>query len=104
MAAQSTGTLNAYPPKNSGAADSQDKGLDALFAPKSIALIGATDREGSVGQALAKNLSTFTGTLFFINANKPTVCGRTAYPNLASIGESARVDLAVIATPAATKM
>ena len=101
MAAQSTGNLNAYPPKNSGAADSQDNGLDALFAPKSIALIGATDREGSVGQSLAKNLSAFTGTLFFINANKPTVCGRTAYPNLASIGESARVDLAVIATPAA---
>jgi acetyltransferase len=101
MAAQSTENLSADPPKNSASAESQDKGLDALFAPKSIALIGATDREGSVGHALAKNLSAFTGTLFFINANKPTVCGRTAYPNLASIGESARVDLAVIATPAA---
>jgi len=101
MAAQSTGNINADPPEDSGTADERDTGLDALFSPKSIALIGATDREGSVGLALAKNLGAFPGTLFFINANKPSVCGRAAYPNLASIEESAQVDLAVIATPAA---
>ena len=101
MAAQSTGDINLEPPEDSGTADERDTGLDALFSPKSIALIGATDREGSVGLALAKNLDSFPGTLFFINANKPSVCGRRAYPNLASIEESAQVDLAVIATPAA---
>ena len=101
MAAQSTGDINLEPPEDSGTADERDTGLDALFSPKSIALIGATDREGSVGLALAKNLDSFPGTLFFINANKPSVCGRAAYPNLASIEESAQVDLAVIATPAA---
>ena len=101
MAAQSTGDINLEPLEDSGTADERDTGLDALFSPKSIALIGATDREGSVGLALAKNLDSFPGTLFFINANKPSVCGRRAYPNLASIEESAQVDLAVIATPAA---
>ena len=101
MAAQSTGDINLEPPEDSGTADERDTGLDALLSPKSIALIGATDREGSVGLALAKNLDSFPGTLFFINANKPSVCGRRAYPNLASIEESAQVDLAVIATPAA---
>ena len=101
MAAQSTGDINLEPLEDSGTADERDTGLDALFSPKSIALIGATDREGSVGLALAKNLDSFPGTLFFINANKPSVCGRAAYPNLASIEESAQVDLAVIATPAA---
>ena len=100
MAANSTGDHSADRFKNRRATKVQAAGLDALFSPKSIALIGATDRAGSVGQALARNLSAFPGELFFINAKKPAVCGRPAYPSLASIGGDARVDLAVIATPA----
>ena len=98
MATESSGDHSANPLENSSATRAQHHDLDALFSPSSIALIGATDREGSVGQALAKNLSTFKGSLFFINAKKTAVCGRTAYPNLASIETTKPVDLAVIAT------
>lgn len=75
-------------------------GLHALFAPRSVALVGATDREGSVGRALLENLSGFGGELYPVNARRSEVLGRRAWPSLTAVGRS--IDLAVIATPAAT--
>lgn len=74
--------------------------LRALFAPRSVALIGATDRPGSVGRALLENLCGFGGDLFPVNARRTEVLGRRAWPSLTAVGQA--IDLAVIATPAAT--
>ncbi len=74
--------------------------LDALFAPRRVAVVGASERPGSVGRAVLQNLSGYPGAVFAVNPNRATVLGRRAHPDLASIGEP--LDLAVIATPAAT--
>jgi acetyltransferase len=75
--------------------------LDAIFAPKSIAVIGATETVGSVGRTVLWNLvsNPFGGTVFPVNPKRPGVLGIKAYPTIASV--PARVDLAVITTPAA---
>jgi acetyltransferase len=76
--------------------------LDALFAPKSIAVIGASEKAGSVGRTLLWNLisNPFGGTVFPVHPKRDSVLGIKAYPNLAALPE--QIDLAVIATPAAT--
>jgi acetyltransferase len=77
--------------------------LNHLLNPRSIALIGASDREGSVGHALAKNLSSFKGKLFFINKKHPTVLGLPCHSALPrASGMQDPIDLAIIATPAET--
>jgi acetyltransferase len=74
--------------------------FDALFKPRSVAVIGATDKEGSVGLAMMNNLKTFRGKVFPINPKRDQVLGLKAYPNIAAVPE--KVDLAVIITPAPT--
>ncbi len=77
-------------------------GLDAIFFPKSVAVIGATDRVGSVGRTIVWNLisSPFNGTVYPINPNKSSILGIRAYPRIEDVPE--QVDLAVIVTPAKT--
>ncbi|MEZ2236277.1 bifunctional acetate--CoA ligase family protein/GNAT family N-acetyltransferase [Microcoleus sp.] len=76
--------------------------LDCIFHPRSVAVIGASEREGSVGRTILWNLirSPFGGTVFPVNPQRPSVLGIKSYPDIASVPEI--VDLAVIATPAAT--
>ncbi|HEU5325078.1 MAG TPA: acetate--CoA ligase family protein, partial [Candidatus Limnocylindria bacterium] len=76
--------------------------LDVLFAPKSVAVIGATESPGKVGRTLLANLisSPFGGTVFPVNPTRASVLGVKAYPDLASIPDP--VELAVIVTPAPT--
>src|SRR5689334_9527968 len=74
--------------------------LDTFFAPKSVAVIGATEKEGSVGRAVLENLSGFQGKLFPINPKRATVLGHTAFANVSAIHEVP--DLVVIVTPAAS--
>ena len=76
--------------------------LNAIFEPKSIAVIGATEKAGSVGRTVLWNLisNPFGGTVFPVNAKRASILGIKAYPNLAALPE--QVDLAVIVTPAAT--
>jgi len=73
--------------------------LDALFLPRSVAVIGATEKEGSVGRTVLWNLisSPFGGTVFPINPKRPNVLGLKAYPSLAAVPDP--VELAVIVTP-----
>jgi acetyltransferase len=80
----------------------QRKPLDAIFAPGTVAVIGATEKTGSVGRTVLWNLisNPFGGTVFPVNPNRPNVLGIKAYPKLSAVPES--VDLAVIATPAPT--
>jgi len=76
--------------------------LDKIFDPKSIALIGASDEEGSVGYALMKNLIElgYKGEVYPVNIRKTEVLGLKAYKSVDALPET--VDLAVIATPAKT--
>jgi acetyltransferase len=76
--------------------------LDKIFNPKSVAVIGASDEEGSVGRALMKNFleSGFEGKVFPVNIRKTEILGLKAYQTVGQIPEP--VDLAVIATPAKT--
>ena len=77
------------------------RNLDALFAPASIALIGASDRKGSVGDVLAANLLAggFKGRVMFANAAGRPVHGVAAANSVAGLPQAP--DLAVVATPAA---
>ena len=74
--------------------------LDYIFAPKHIAVVGATEKVGSVGRTVLWNLinSPFAGTIYPINPKHSTVLGRQAYASLSDV--PAQIDLAVIATPA----
>lgn len=70
--------------------------------PASVALIGASESEGSVGRTIMENLlaSKDRRPVYPINPKHPKILGVPTYPNIAAIGEP--VDLAVVATPAAT--
>jgi acetyltransferase len=76
--------------------------LNKLFEPRSVAVFGASDREGAVGNLVFKNMieGGFKGEVFPVNPKHEEVQGRKAYPDLKSLGQP--VDLAVITTPAAT--
>ena len=76
--------------------------LNPLFAPKSVAVFGASDRIDSIGQVVFQNMlaSGYQGELYPINSNHAEVQGQRAYPAIADIGRP--VELAVIATPART--
>jgi len=76
--------------------------INVFFAPKAVAVIGATEAPGSVGRTVLWNLvsSPFGGTVFPVNAKRTSVLGIKAYPNLAAV--PAQVDLAVVITPAPT--
>ncbi|MCW4015155.1 MAG: GNAT family N-acetyltransferase [Candidatus Bathyarchaeota archaeon] len=76
--------------------------LEKIFEPKSIAVVGASDEEGSVGYALMKNLTKagYQAKVYPVNIHKTQILGFKAYQNVAQLPET--VDLAVIATPAKT--
>jgi len=76
------------------------EGLAAIFCPKSIAVIGASARPGSVGRAVFKNIldNDYNGTIYPVNLKARSVCGVRAYPALSDIPDP--VDLAVVIVPA----
>lgn len=72
--------------------------LGFLFAPRRIAVIGASDRPGSVGGAVLRNLRGYAGEVVPVNPRHAEVLGLAAVPDIRSV--RAPVDLAVIVTPA----
>ena len=76
--------------------------LDPIFHPKAIAVVGASERQGTVGNALMRNLveSGFPGGIFPIHPRHGSVMGRPAFPSVRDLEEPA--DLAVVATPIGT--
>ncbi|MDZ4404722.1 acetate--CoA ligase family protein [Prosthecobacter sp.] len=74
--------------------------LESFFQPRSIALIGATERVGSVGRAIWENLRGFGGAVFPVNGKRAEILGVKAFPNLAALPEVP--ELVIIVTPAAT--
>lgn len=78
------------------------KPLDAIFRPRTVAVLGATEKPGSVGRTLLWNLvsSPFGGTVFPVNPNRSAILGVKAYPSLRACPDP--VELAVICTPASS--
>jgi acetyltransferase len=75
--------------------------LHALFNPNTIALVGATDVNDSVGRAVMENLiGSGNRKIFPINPKRDVLFDRECFPDVASVKQE--IDLAVIATPAAT--
>lgn len=77
----------------------EPRALDAIFKPKNVAVIGATETAGSVGRTVLWNLisNPFGGTVFPVNPKRPGVLGIKAYPTIKEVPE--RIDLAVVVTP-----
>ena len=76
--------------------------LRPLLSPQSVALVGASERAGSLGRVVFENLlaGNFRGELHPVNPNHAKVLARRAYGSIADIGSP--VDLAIVATPPST--
>lgn len=76
--------------------------FECMFTPRSVAVIGATERKGSVGRTLLTNLRTahLRGRTFAVNPKHKRIMGQPCYPSIASLPKA--VDLAMIVTPAPT--
>jgi acetyltransferase len=76
------------------------RNLDKVFDPKSIAIIGASNRKGSVGYILLRNLigAEYEGVVFPVSKTSASVQGIQAYASISQVPR--KIDLAVIAVPA----
>src|SRR5215469_2870806 len=75
--------------------------LSRLINPRSIALVGASDREGSIGERTLTNLlahSAFEGEVYLVNPGKAEIRGHRCWPSIASLPDTP--DVAVVAVPA----
>lgn len=72
--------------------------LEKFLNPKTIVVIGASNKKDSVGFALINKLRNFDGKVFGVNIKKEEIFGKQTYSNLNEIKES--IDLAIIAIPA----
>ncbi|MFC1608790.1 acetate--CoA ligase family protein [Patescibacteria group bacterium] len=77
-----------------------DRKLNNLFNPKSVAVVGATEKEGKIGNVILKNLLElgFSGEIFPVNPKHDEILGKKCYSSLVDIDSD--VDLAIIAIPA----
>ncbi len=99
--------MEKTPSQTSGAVSGESRpdspeALSALFNPESIAIIGATEKEGAVGRTVVENLQViqFPGRIYPVNPKRDTILGLKAFPSIGSIGQP--VDVAVIITPPTT--
>ena len=77
--------------------------LKRMLNPQTIALIGATEKEGTPGRTLLENLYSWSKDLrkiFLVNPNRKTVLGHECYPEISAVPE--HIDLSIIVTPAPT--
>src|SRR4051812_24063348 len=74
--------------------------LQPLLAPRAVALVGATERPGALGEIVHRNLAAagLKGPLYAVNPKHATIRGQRAFARLTDLPE--KIDLAVIATPA----
>ena len=80
----------------------QARPLDPIFSPRSVAVVGASERPGSVGRTILWNLisTQFGGTVYPVNPGRSSVLGIQAYPSVSAVPSD--IDLAVVVTPAPT--
>jgi len=78
------------------------RNLDHALAPRSVAVIGASTEEGSVGGTLTKNVLAggFKGEVYLVNPHHDAIGGRRCFLDIAALPEAP--ELAVIATPPGT--
>ena len=78
------------------------RNLDSLFKPTSVAIIGASEYPGALGEVVTRNIldAGFAGTVMLVNPSHRELFGRTSYADVASLPETP--ELAIIATPGAT--
>lgn len=78
------------------------RNLELLLKPRSIALVGASTKSGSVGSITASNLRTggFAGPVWLINPKYTSIEGQDCYPSVSAL--PAAPDLAVLVTPPET--
>ncbi len=74
--------------------------LTEFFAPYTVAVIGASEAEGTVGRTVMQNLATYKGAVYPVNPKRTEVLGKKAYASIGAVPEP--IDLAVIVTPAET--
>ena len=74
--------------------------LEKLFNPKTVAIVGASDKKGSVGNAIVQNLLNlgYQGEVFLINPKYPELFGKKCYASLDEVGKE--IDLAIVVIPA----
>ena len=77
------------------------RNLDKLFVPKSIAVIGATNRAGAIGNIVMQNIleGGFEGPVMPVNPKHEAISGVLAYADIESLPKAP--DLAIICTPPA---
>jgi acetyltransferase len=92
---------HATPAQRTFAMGARPLSIDALFSPRNVAVIGASEKLGA-GRTAMLNLTsgTFRGEVFAVNPKHEILFGKPAYPAIGDIPKD--VDLAIIATPAAT--
>ena len=73
--------------------------LEAFFKPEAVAVIGASEKENTIGQALVRNLlrDGFPGKIYPVNRKYQEIQGLPAYPLVTEVKEP--IDLAIIAIP-----
>ncbi|MGA8767939.1 MAG: CoA-binding protein, partial [Candidatus Acidiferrales bacterium] len=76
--------------------------FESFYTPNSVAVIGASDRDGTVGRTVVANLCNgrFQGRVYAVNPKRSEILGLRCYANIAAVPE--KVDLVVIVTPAPT--
>lgn len=72
--------------------------LNDFFYPRTVALIGATDKETKPGRAILENLSHFTGVVYPVNPKHTTLFGKPCFASIRDVPEA--IDLAIVALPA----
>jgi acetyltransferase len=101
-------TVPAVPPAQNSFDPAHDvlrytpRSLQPIFSPATVAVIGATEKVGSVGRTVIWNLisSPFGGTVYPVNPKRVNILGIKAYPTVHDLPDP--LDLAVIVTPAPT--
>ena len=74
-------------------------GLEAVFTPRRIALVGASEKPGTMGELFWRNLAGFPGEVVPVTPSSPSVGGVKAYPTMASV--DGEIHLAVVVVRAA---
>ena len=102
MPALRWGAINLWPHRSGPDVMKETHYLQPLLEPRSVGIIGASDRPGSLGQTVTRNMleAGFHGRLFLINPNHETLFDLPCYKSVEDVPH--RLDLAVICTPAAT--
>ena len=73
--------------------------IRTMFNPKTVALIGASEKPGAVGRTILENLLTSKERRIYpVNPQRESMLGVTCYPSIGAVPE--HVDLAVVVTPA----